>query len=189
MEHPVDNGGEDYEVLRATPEEKVPFLETKSSSEAGDAFSRSYSLKLFLHMLTSFFIVAHLAAFTYYLFVKTKLYVRNAAEVLAAPWLLLFLYFTSSLIAAVDNLLPPSTRPDLQLDGRYYPTVHILLPCCQEPTDVPVDSLHAALKLDYPVDRFKVLVLDDGGDDELKAISETLQVETGGQVVYLDLAF
>ncbi|CAM6085537.1 unnamed protein product [Calypogeia fissa] len=158
MEHLVDNGGEDYEILRATPEETVPFLETRSSSEAG--------------------------------FVKTKLYVRNATEVLAAPWLLLFLsteflYFTSSLIAAVDNLLPPSTRPDLQLDCRYYPTVHIFLPCCQEPTDVPVDSLRAALKLDYPVDRFKVLVLDDGGDDELKAICETLQVETGGQVVYL----
>jgi cellulose synthase/poly-beta-1,6-N-acetylglucosamine synthase-like glycosyltransferase len=34
--------------------------------------------------------------------------------------------------------------------------------------------------LDYPHDRFKVLVLDDGAQDELKAICENLQIEEGG---------
>lgn len=61
----------------------------------------------------------------------------------------------------------------------------IFLPCCKEPTDVPEESIRAALKLEYPSDRFRVLVLDDGSDDDLKAICETLQVETGGHVLYL----
>ncbi|CAM6085534.1 unnamed protein product [Calypogeia fissa] len=188
--------GED-EFLLATKDydgkerDKLSFYEiTKTKSKTKNNLVTSYSRKLFLHMLTCLFIVAHLVANMNYLFFKLMLYARNTKEVLDAPWLLLllwieFIYFGSTAIAAMDNFLPPGKRPDLQLDGHYYPTVHIFLPCCKEPTDVPVESIRAALKMDYPADRFKVLVLDDGGDDELKAICETMQVETGGQVVYL----
>lgn len=67
-----------------------------------------------------------------------------------------------------------------------YPSVDVFIPCCKEPTDVPQESILAALALHYPKDRFKVLVLDDGGDDDLKAFCEALQMETGSQqLIYL----
>ncbi|CAM6091689.1 unnamed protein product [Calypogeia fissa] len=189
----LDYAGEDEEFLVAKEDfrkvrEKVWFHETKVKSKFKNTFT--YSRKLFLHMLTCSLILAHLAATVNYVFVKANLYMHNLSEVLETPWLVLllfieFIYLFGSLIAAVDNFLPPSKRQDLHLDRYYYPTVHIFLPCCKEPTDVPVESIRAALKMDYPADRFKVLVLDDGGDDELKAICETMQVETAGQVVYL----
>ncbi|CAM6091694.1 unnamed protein product [Calypogeia fissa] len=189
----LDDDGEDEEFLLAKDDfaidrEKISVRKTKKAKNT--SFVKSYPRKLFLHALACFFIVAHVAANFHYLLFKAKLYARNAGEVLATPWLLAllcieFIYFGSSLVSAMDNFLPPRKRPTLQLDGGYYPTVHIFLPCCKEPTDVPVESIRAALKIHYPPDRFKVLVLDDGGDDDLKAICETMQVETGGQVVYL----
>lgn len=190
-----DDAGE-HDFLLATDDfgmdrEKVLFFKAKTGkAKVANPFTTTYTRKLALHMLTCFFIVVHLVANFNYLYFKVKLYFINASEVMATPWLLMllwieFLYFASTLIAAMDNFLPPSKRADLQLDGHYYPTVHIFLPCCKEPTEVPVESLRAALKMDYPIDRFKVLVLDDGGDDDLKAIVESMQVETGGRVVYL----
>ncbi|CAM6085529.1 unnamed protein product [Calypogeia fissa] len=142
------------------------------------------------HLLTSLAIAVYLGSNCYYLLFKGKLYASHFRDVLSVPWLLLvwlleIIYFGGSIISAVENLLPPSNRADLQFDGLSYPMVDILLPCCKEPTDVPEDSIRAALKLEYPSDRFRVLVLDDGGDDELKAICETMQVETGGRVLYL----
>lgn len=68
-----------------------------------------------------------------------------------------------------------------EFSAECYPRVDILLPCCKEPSDIPQDSVKAALALDYPQDRFKVLVLDDGGDDDLKAFCEALQMETGSE--------
>ncbi|CAM6085793.1 unnamed protein product [Calypogeia fissa] len=193
VEEELDDDAKDEEFLLAKHDfgidrKKISVHKSKNASKT--TFINSYPRKLFLHVLACCFIVAHLAANFHYLLFKAKLYARNAGEVLAAPWLLAllcidFIYFGSSLIAAMDNFLPPRNRPTLQLDGGYYPSVHIFLPCCKEPTDVPVESIRAALKMHYPPDRFKVLVLDDGGDDDLKAICETMQVETGGQVVYL----
>lgn len=177
-------------LVRPRGREKVSLHKTWTRSKARHPFVTSYSRKLVLHVLTCFFIVIHLAASTNFLFFKVTVYAGNAIEVQSKPWLLLLLllelsYYGSSIIFAMDNFLPPSNRQNLQLDGRYYPTVDIFLPCCNEPTDVPVESVRAALKMDYPLDRFKVIVLDDGGDDDLKAICEALQVDTGGQVVYL----
>lgn len=158
--------------------------------------SNSSQRKFCLYFVTSVLVVASLIASINYLTFKFRLYCKEVPSVLAAPWLLLVLacecaYFVSSLISAVDYLLPPSIRPNLAMPdddkaGTDLPTVHILLPCCKEPTEVPKDSIRAALALSYPSDRFKVLVLDDGGDDELRAYCETLQVESGSeQVAYL----
>ncbi len=41
--------------------------------------------------------------------------------------------------------------------------------------------MKAALALDYPQDRFKAFVLDDGADDELRAFRQALQVETAAE--------
>ncbi|KAI5082816.1 hypothetical protein GOP47_0002559 [Adiantum capillus-veneris] len=178
--------------------------------------------KLFLHVVCSCFVIAHLAATFSYLAFKALLYARHLKEVITtAPWLLVLLacectYFMGNVLSAIaDHLPPPNLRPDLTFnvengevkiintskvcypnvtfsleDGEptpeCFPRVDILLTCCKEPTDIPQDTIKAALALDYPQDRMKVLVLDDGGDDDLKAFCQALQVEMGSKrLLYL----
>ncbi|MCO5551830.1 hypothetical protein L7F22_005333 [Adiantum nelumboides] len=120
-------------------------------------------------------------------------------------------YFMGNVLSAIaDHLPPPSPRPDLTFNvenGKVkiintdkvsypnvticledseptqecFPRVDIFLTCCKEPTDIPQDTIKAALALDYPQDRMKVLVLDDGGDDDLKAFCQVLQTEMGSK--------
>lgn len=60
-------------------------------------------------------------------------------------------------------------RKRLRLQGHEnLPLVDVLLPCCGEPVDVIMDTVRAACALDYPVSRFRVLVLDDGGSIHLE---------------------
>lgn len=41
--------------------------------------------------------------------------------------------------------------------------------CCGEETDVILDTVRAACDVDYPANRFRVILLDDGGSAELSA--------------------
>lgn len=152
-----------------------------------------------IQFATCFLVLAYLAVTSNYFVFKFRLYVRHGRQAVASPWILLVLafeclYFISFLISTVDNLLPRSRRSKLPpLDVEYGagdpneqqcppppPMVHVLLTCCSEPTEIQTETICAALALDYPHDRFKVLVLDDGAQDELKAICENFQIEEGG---------
>jgi cellulose synthase/poly-beta-1,6-N-acetylglucosamine synthase-like glycosyltransferase len=58
--------------------------------------------------------------------------------------------------------------------------VDFLFPCGKEPPEIPLEAVRAGLAMDYPADRFRILVLDDGGQDELKKVAvEALQSESG----------
>ncbi|KAA8651197.1 glycosyltransferase family 2 protein [Aspergillus tanneri] len=70
---------------------------------------------------------------------------------------------------------PQSTpRKRLRLRGdKALPRVDVLVTCCGEQIDVILDTVRAACTMDYPVSRFRVLLLDDGGSIELRdAVSE-----------------
>ncbi|KAF4510975.1 hypothetical protein G6O67_002818 [Ophiocordyceps sinensis] len=54
------------------------------------------------------------------------------------------------------------TRQKLRLKGYDVPTVDVFVTCCGEDDDLVVDTVRAACDLDYPYDRFRVVVLDDG---------------------------
>ncbi|KAJ7561569.1 hypothetical protein O6H91_03G033700 [Diphasiastrum complanatum] len=178
-------------------EERQPlyFSDKESDIAYQNESQRKFSLKFAVHLLTCCFIIAHLIASVYYLLFKSMLYIRHFHQVLSAPWLLLVLacegaYLFGSIVSALDNCLPPRRRPHLgdfdTRDRSNCPTVDILLPCCNEPTEVPLDSILAALAIDYPSDCFKVLVLDDGGDDTLLAECAALQADhSKGQLLYL----
>ncbi|KAL2608035.1 hypothetical protein R1flu_026608 [Riccia fluitans] len=155
-----------------------------------DTANAVYVRKLFLYWVACVLVGSHLIAHGYYLSYRFFLYWKYTKQVLHAPWLLVILsvecaYFCSALVAAVDHILPPGKRAHLQLDGHYFPTVDIFLPCCKEPTEVPKDSIVAALALDYSKDRFKIFVLDDGGDDDLRAFCGAKVEESEGRLVYL----
>lgn len=183
---------------------KTPPVEGTSIANLIQLFANR---KLILHAFTSLLLLGFLACNFNYLLFKVRLYYRELPAVLEAPWVLLILvcelfYFISTVISAVDYFVPPmivkAPPPNLETilassfydydlaASKRYPTVDVMIPCCKEPTDVPQESILAALALDYPNDRFKVLVLDDGADDDLKVFCETIQAESGSdQLVYL----
>jgi cellulose synthase/poly-beta-1,6-N-acetylglucosamine synthase-like glycosyltransferase len=57
-------------------------------------------------------------------------------------------------------------RPKLRLRGSEVPIVNVFVTCCGNDIDTIVDTTRAACAVDYPQDRFRVVVLDDGKDAE-----------------------
>lgn len=80
-------------------------------------------------------------------------------------------------------------RPWYRLTGSEAPTVDVFVPCCGEAVDVVVDTLAAAVAQDYPAQRFRVFLLDDGHDENLREAVEVLNKQSaernGPQVRYL----
>jgi cellulose synthase/poly-beta-1,6-N-acetylglucosamine synthase-like glycosyltransferase len=68
-------------------------------------------------------------------------------------------------------------RPKLRLVGKNVPTVDVFITCCKEDVDIVLDTTRAACAVDYPQDRFRVVVLDDGKDAELEKAIEDLSQE------------
>ena len=65
-------------------------------------------------------------------------------------------------------------RPSLRLVGQSAPSIDVLVTCCGEPIDIIVDTVTAAAAQDYPPSYFRIFVIDDGRDEELRATIETL---------------
>ena len=55
------------------------------------------------------------------------------------------------------------------------PTVDVLLPCCGENLDVISDTIKACVVSDYPPDRFRVFVLDDGNSTQIERLVEEIR--------------
>lgn len=60
-------------------------------------------------------------------------------------------------------------RPKLRLIGPSVPSVDVVITCCGEDDDLVMDTAKAACNVDYPIDRFRVMILDDGASAGLKA--------------------
>jgi cellulose synthase/poly-beta-1,6-N-acetylglucosamine synthase-like glycosyltransferase len=73
----------------------------------------------------------------------------------------LLLYITRACV------LERPTSFQLFLDGDHVPTVDILITACNEENDVIVNSARAACQSDWPEDKFRVVVTDDGRNQEL----------------------
>ncbi|KAK3356598.1 nucleotide-diphospho-sugar transferase [Lasiosphaeria hispida] len=59
-------------------------------------------------------------------------------------------------------------RPRLRLLGDNVPSVNVMIPVCNEHLDIIQDTVRATLNINYPRHRFRVIVSDDGGCDELR---------------------
>lgn len=60
-------------------------------------------------------------------------------------------------------------RLRLQLVGENVPVVDVIVTACGESLDVVQDTILAALSIDYPQQKFRVIVADDGRSLELKS--------------------
>ncbi|KAF2104151.1 hypothetical protein NA57DRAFT_70364 [Rhizodiscina lignyota] len=59
-------------------------------------------------------------------------------------------------------------RPKLRLVGKDVPTVDVFITCCGEEVDLILDTVRASCDVDYPLNKFRVVVLDDAKSAELQ---------------------
>ncbi len=92
-----------------------------------------------------------------------------------------------NLIFALCFAAERRTRPRYRLIGNSAPTVDVFIPCCSEQINVIRDTLAAVIAQDYPRERLRVFVLDDGHDVDLRndvALLGDNSWDTGGPIVH-----
>lgn len=60
-----------------------------------------------------------------------------------------------------------------ELLGDIAPTVDVMILCCGEDADLIMHTVVAAAAQDYPTDRYRIFVLDDAKDSDLKALVQS----------------
>jgi cellulose synthase (UDP-forming) len=87
-------------------------------------------------------------------------------------------YAFATLALGYFQTLRPLRRRPLALDGnpREWPTVDVFIPTFNEPLRLVRATVLGALALDYPADKLRITLLDDGGRDEFRAFASTVGV-------------
>lgn len=85
------------------------------------------------------------------------------AEVYA--WVILALGFLQTSWPLERPLIEPEGEPDI------WPTVDVYIPTYNESLEIVRNTVFAAMDMDYPADRFKVFILDDGRRAEFRAFA------------------
>ena len=75
-------------------------------------------------------------------------------------------------------------RPKLRLLGNQVPSVDVIITCCGEDDELVFNTALAACNVDYPADRFRGLILDDGASDGLKRLVEDPNKHTFSNMYY-----
>lgn len=79
--------------------------------------------------------------------------------------------FTVLLLGYLQTLWPLQRSPQpMPRDIATWPTVDVMIPTLNEPLAVIRPTIIAALDIDWPRDRIRVMVLDDGKRDEVEAL-------------------
>ncbi|OUL29542.1 cellulose synthase [Nostoc sp. T09] len=73
-------------------------------------------------------------------------------------------------IKSLDQMSPPFPTSN-------WPTVDIFIACYNEPPEIVEQTARAALRIDYPPNKLRVYILDDGNSPEMRAMSEKLGME------------
>lgn len=75
--------------------------------------------------------------------------------------------------------IAPLRRPPLPLpaDSAEWPSVDLMIPTYNEPLEVVRYTVLAAKQLDWPADKLRILLLDDGDREEFRAFAQEASVE------------
>jgi hypothetical protein len=124
-----------------------------------------------IYFLAPFLIMIDVAIYLGYL--GFRLYcnidAQNTSGINIGPaWIFFAVEFLITIPYLMNNswalfALKSRNRPRLRLSGSYdLPTVDVFITCCKEDNQVIMDTALAACDQDYPIDRFRVIILDDG---------------------------
>lgn len=88
---------------------------------------------------------------------------------------------STTLISPVPNAIPyilrllaikPAKREKEYLTGDDVPNIDVLITTCNEDVHVVMDTIRAACVLDYPTDKYRIFVCDDGASKPLRTAVE-----------------
>lgn len=136
-----------------------------------------------LHKLTPLTTTASMGAFFVY-FAFRIMYILDSQvqsnQIFALAWVFIAVEFGVAfpmLLHAMWQLfiIKGRRRAKLRLVGENVPTVDVFVTCCREDANLIMDTAVAALHNDYPADRFRVVILDDGGDKTLEGLVHAKQ--------------
>ncbi len=141
--------------------------------------------KRYIYFSSGFLSVAALA--TYGLYFSLRIYFTLAAQhayrrVFPAAWIFIATEVGIAVPIMFHSLwsvyvVKPRKRKKLRLRGDSVPTVDVLITCCGEDDDLILNTTRAACSLDYPLDSFRVIVLDDGRSPALYRAVQALSAQ------------
>lgn len=134
-------------------------------------------IKRYLYFLAPFLILIDVALYLAYLAFRLYCNIdvqRTTGISAGAAWIFLGVEILITIPYLMNNgwamfALKSRNRPRLRLMGHHdVPTVDIFVTCCKEDNGVIIDTVRAACDQEYPLDKFRVIVLDDGKSAELE---------------------
>lgn len=135
-----------------------------------------------LNRLAPFSALCALVSYWIYFVLRIKytLAAQKAAHhIYVYAWMVVFIEMGIAMPALMIQLwqgiiLKGRHREKLRIIGDTVPTVDVFITCCGEDLDVVLDTTRAAAAVDWPGDRFRIIILDDGNSAELRVAIETL---------------
>ncbi|MHB8482602.1 MAG: glycosyltransferase family 2 protein [Nitrospiria bacterium] len=84
------------------------------------------------------------------------------------------LYGLFAVIMFYIQVFKPSNREKINLKEGEYPTVDVFITIYNEPIDILYKTVVASMAIDYPSERKKVYILDDGSRQEVRVLAQDL---------------
>ncbi|KAK5994128.1 Cellulose synthase catalytic subunit-like protein [Cladobotryum mycophilum] len=126
--------------------------------------------KRHLYTLTPFLTFANTGLYIAYLALRIACIVwaqNKSRTTYGAAWVFIAVEVAVAIPSIMHNTwtmwsMKKRHRPKMRLTGLDVPTVDVFVTCCGEEDEVVMDTVRGACDQDYPYDRFRVIVLDDG---------------------------
>ncbi|KAF5972374.1 cellulose synthase catalytic subunit [Fusarium coicis] len=126
--------------------------------------------KRWVFRLVPFLTFANTGLYMAYLALRIAcvIWAQNAADTTyGGAWIFIGVEIATAIPSLMHNTwtmwsMKKRNRPKLRLTGNDVPTVDAFITCCGEDDDLVMDTVRAACDLDYPQDRYRVILLDDG---------------------------
>ncbi|OCK94671.1 glycosyltransferase family 2 protein [Cenococcum geophilum 1.58] len=132
--------------------------------------------KRYLYYLTPFLAIATLGTYWLYFTLRILFVIsaqRKSQETFPLAWAFIGVEMATAVPVFLQLfwsvfILKRRNRPQLRLVGNDVPTVDIFITCCGEDVDLVLDTTRATCEVDYPQDRFRVVILDDANCTDLR---------------------
>ncbi|RVX65886.1 hypothetical protein B0A52_10250 [Exophiala mesophila] len=136
--------------------------------------------KRLLYRLCPILVALTIAAYWIYFVLRVK-FTRQAEEAANETYWMAWAFICVELFVSIPMLLHRlwgwhvvglRKRPRLRLVGDNVPSVDVIITCCGEDDDLVLDTAKAACNIDYPRERFRVIICDDGKSKALQEMTE-----------------
>ncbi|KAK0111050.1 hypothetical protein ONS95_001430 [Cadophora gregata] len=166
-----------YEVFRATYaplEDPTLILPSGTTDEEKYGYLKTNRFGLYLVGVFSFLTLSA----GMWLFVVTSVYFYWFGLFVALLEVYLMISYTITLVGK-DYDIESHNRilTEYPITDETAPTIDIYLPCCKEPMEILANTYIYVKQLQWPAEKIKVYVLDDGAMDAVKQLAESYGFE------------